>query len=447
MAIPFTFTATATGNTLFLTVASSASYVTDASSMGGIGAFGIVAGYTAGLATYVSSTFTTGYTGLANPKPGSVNLGAFTSDGSAGPPPGTVLVVMKFTLVTAAQPDFPLVLTKAYLNNDAPASGTADPAIACFVRGTRIDTQNGPVAVEALQVGDMVLTQDGEHRAVKWIGRRRLACGAHPAPHDVMPIRIHAGAIGDGIPARDLLLSPDHSLCIDGALIPVRYLLNGATIVQETWNEVTYFHVELDRHAVLFAEGVPAESYLDTGNRGSYDGVTTVVTLPSHALSLWAEKSCLPLVFDGPGLERARTAVLARASLLGHATTLEADLHLVVDGQVVRGKQSGAAVCFSVPAGAQSVRLRSRCFVPAYLVPGSVDYRPLGVAATVIELDGQAAVPDATDGWYAADAGVQWTNGDAALPAATRDVRIVVAAVGLYWAIDGVSELPATKAA
>jgi hypothetical protein len=75
-----------------------------------------------------------------------------------------------------------------------------------------------------------------------------------------------------GAPRRDLFLSPDHAVFVDGALIPVRYLANGATIVQERRDQVSYWHVELDRHAVILAEGLACESYLDTGNRASFTG-------------------------------------------------------------------------------------------------------------------------------------------------------------------------------
>jgi hypothetical protein len=73
------------------------------------------------------------------------------------------------------------------------------------------------------------------------------------------------------------LLSPDHALFVDGLLIPVRYLCNGATIRQDARSEVTYFHVELDRHDILRAEGLPVESYLDAGNRGAFENATRAI--------------------------------------------------------------------------------------------------------------------------------------------------------------------------
>ena len=84
----------------------------------------------------------------------------------------------------------------------------------------------------------------------------------------VAPIRIQRDAFADGMPHRDLVVSPDHAIFVDGKLICARQLVNGTTIRQELdWTAVDYYHVELDQHAILLAEGLPAESYLDTGNQ------------------------------------------------------------------------------------------------------------------------------------------------------------------------------------
>ena len=81
---------------------------------------------------------------------------------------------------------------------------------------------------------------------------------------------MRAGAFSEGAPRRDLLLSPDHAVYIDDVLIPIRYLVNGVSIVQQTVDAVTYWHVELPEHDVLLAEGLPAESFLDTGANTRY---------------------------------------------------------------------------------------------------------------------------------------------------------------------------------
>ena len=84
-------------------------------------------------------------------------------------------------------------------------------------------------------------------------------------------MRVRAGAFDDAQPSRDLWLSPDHAVHVDGVLIPIKHLLNGTSIAQVAVDEVIYYHVELPHHDVLLAEGLPAESYLDTGDRRSFD--------------------------------------------------------------------------------------------------------------------------------------------------------------------------------
>ncbi len=151
--------------------------------------------------------------------------------------------------------------------------------VPCFREGTRIATPEGAVAVEALRVGARVMTVGGSAATIRWIGRREVDCTRHRRPRAVWPVRIAAGAFGAGAPCRDLFLSPDHSVFADGVLIPVKYLLNGASIAQLKVAHVTYFHVELARHEVILAEGLPVESYLDTGDRAAFGGSSDLVAL------------------------------------------------------------------------------------------------------------------------------------------------------------------------
>ena len=139
--------------------------------------------------------------------------------------------------------------------------------------GTRILTAQGERAVEDLRAGDLVvaLRGPGGLRPVRWVGWRRIDIARHPRPELVLPVRVRRGAFGAGMPHRDLRLSPEHAVFVNGVLIPVHLLVNGATVVREAGvAEVTYWHVELDRHDILLAEGMAAESYLDTGNRGDF---------------------------------------------------------------------------------------------------------------------------------------------------------------------------------
>jgi hypothetical protein len=104
-------------------------------------------------------------------------------------------------------------------------------------------------------------------------------------------------------------------------LIPVRYLLNGATVRQLDVASVTYWHVELPSHGVLLAEGLPAESFLDTGNRASFANAGAVVSaFPEFARDVWARQGCAPLVTEGPARDRVYRQLLAQAFLLGWRT-------------------------------------------------------------------------------------------------------------------------------
>ena len=189
-------------------------------------------------------------------------------------------------------------------------------AMACFAAGTRISTLRGDVAVEALREGDRVrlgsaspLPLAGEvgDLPVRWIGHRRVDCRRHPKPRTVWPVRIAAAAFGPGRPVRDLWLSPDHALFVDGVLIPVKHLINGSSVAQVPVDTITYYHVELPRHEVLLAEGLAAESYLETGGRRMFANGGGPVTLhPDFAARIWEAEACAPLIVIGPELERVR---------------------------------------------------------------------------------------------------------------------------------------------
>jgi hypothetical protein len=205
-----------------------------------------------------------------------------------------------------------------------PTAGTFSSP--CFVTGTRIATPHGECPVERLQAGNRVLLAHGGTARVVWLGHRRVDCRRHPRPLDVLPVRIVTGAFGHGAPAYDLWLSPDHAVFIGGDLIPVRYLINGASIAQHLVPNVTYWHVELQRHAVLLAEGLPCESYLDTGNRAAFaNGAREVMAHPDFVRGVREANACARLVCEGQALAAAQAHLLARLPLLGFAlSTLEA---------------------------------------------------------------------------------------------------------------------------
>jgi len=123
---------------------------------------------------------------------------------------------------------------------------------------------------------------------------------------------VTADAFGRGMPATDLLLSPDHAVYVDQVLIPIRLLVNGQTVRQELTDRVCYHHIELAQHDVLLANGMPAESYLDTGDRARFSNGGSVITLhPDFSARSWEMHGCAPLVQTGPKLTAVRKRLAA----------------------------------------------------------------------------------------------------------------------------------------
>jgi collagen type I alpha len=184
--------------------------------------------------------------------------------------------------------------------------------VACFAAGTRIATAQGEVAVEDLREGDLVRTVlRGGVAAIAWIGRRTVDCRSHPKPATVWPVRVRAGAFGVNVPQRDLYLSPDHAVYVNEVLVPVRHLINGTSIAQVATDSVTYYHVELPTHDVVLAEGLAAESYLETGERANFsNGGGVVRQFPDFAARAWEALGCAKLIVTGPELEASRGRVI-----------------------------------------------------------------------------------------------------------------------------------------
>ncbi len=189
----------------------------------------------------------------------------------------------------------------------------------CYAAGTRIRTPEGDVPIERLAVGGMVLTVSGEARPIQWIGHRLVDCRKHPQPHLVWPVRVQAGAFAPRLPARDLYLSPDHAVFAEDVLIPIKHLQNGGTVKQLEVDTVQYFHIELERHDVVLAENLPAETFLDTGNRANFangGGVTPIHAdfspLADYNYLMWESFGYAPLVVTGAEIDRVRARLAAR---------------------------------------------------------------------------------------------------------------------------------------
>jgi hypothetical protein len=151
-----------------------------------------------------------------------------------------------------------------------PNPGT--PSHHCFLRGTRIGTPGGEIPVEDLTIGTLVETLKGP-LPVKWIGRQKFRKDSPSWHWSVAPIRVARFALSDQYPHDDLYLSPNHSLFIEGFLIPVEWLVNGRSISLAKMDDrkvIDYFHIELETHEVVLAEGAPAETLLVTDQRENF---------------------------------------------------------------------------------------------------------------------------------------------------------------------------------
>jgi hypothetical protein len=309
--------------------------------------------------------------------------------------------------------------------------------LACFAEGAAIATPTGYLLVEALKAGDLVQTASGDARPVRWIGFRTLDLTRHRAPEYAQPIRITAGAFADNIPSRDLRLSPDHAVLLDGLLIPVKLLRNDASVVRETnCRSVTYYHVELDTHDILLAEGLAAESYLDTGNRGMFANAEQPMALhPDFGTgqSARVSRSCRPFADRPDQVEPVWRVIAERAKTLGWmlpqpVLTDDPDLHLLVGARRINPVAiQGPVYTFVVPPGHAPMQLVSRSACPREAWPWIADDRRLGAMVRGLvhrANDDVVAVamddPALEQGWWAVEWGNgrpgRWTGGDARLP-------------------------------
>ncbi len=153
---------------------------------------------------------------------------------------------------------------------------TVSDSYLCFLEGTMIAVPDGSATIESLQPGALVMTTAGNAAPVRWIGKRSVH-SRFADPLRAYPVRITAGALADGVPARDLLVTDAHALLVDDILIQAGALVNGHSVRREThMPEIfTYYHVELASHDLILAENAPAETFVDNAGRAHFDNWDT----------------------------------------------------------------------------------------------------------------------------------------------------------------------------
>ena len=192
----------------------------------------------------------------------------------------------------------------------------------CVLEGTNVSTPSGPRPVETLKIGDPVVTADGTVRPVRWIGRQTIVA-PFADPLRSWPIRLAPGALADRLPVRPLYLSPDHALLVDGLLVQAGALVNGTTIVRVTDvpERFLYVHVELADHALILAEGVAVETFVDNVARRRFDNYAEYAALYGEAGPTIAEIAA-PRVKSARQVPAAVRRTLAqRAAILDAVTT------------------------------------------------------------------------------------------------------------------------------
>jgi hypothetical protein len=292
--------------------------------------------------------------------------------------------------------------------------------VPCFLPGTHILTDKGEVLVEKLQVGDSIVTISGGRRRLCWIGQGH-ALATRGRRSAATPLIVRKGALADNVPHCDLHITKGHALYLDGVLIPVEFLVNHRSILwDDRAQEVTVYHLELDVHDVLIADGAPAESYRDDGNRWLFQNANSGWDQPAKA-------PCAPVLTGGDVVDAVWQRLLDRTGPRPHIPlTDEPDLHLLVDGRRLDAmhRDDGTYV-FSLCAPPDDVRIASRSVVPQELGLAR-DARSLGVALRkiIVRQGTKFRIAKANDArlacgfhYFEEANDFVWTDGDASSPA------------------------------
>ncbi|GEC61844.1 hypothetical protein GOX01_21750 [Gluconobacter oxydans] len=307
----------------------------------------------------------------------------------------------------------------------------------CYLAGTMILTPEGERAIETLEAGDKVMVYANgttSTQTILRVGHAHATTGTTGhADVDAVPVRVRAGALADGIPSRDLLVTPEHCMMLEGSFVPVRMLVNGMSIAYDhSITDYDYYHIETEQHSVLVANGALSESFLDADHRPDtlMQGSQVTRLRPLN----WEKDAALPLVTDREHVEPLFAAIALRAEALGYtapqpgpSADVTSETHLVLaDGTALYPiRANGEQFVFMLPEGCQSVRIISQAARPGDRIGLFVDDRRiLGVLVGEVTIwSGERTHRISThlsdpyaDGWWGIETShARWTGGNARL--------------------------------
>ena len=368
------------------------------------------------------------------------------------------------TVATGASISNPSIINETVTINK---SASFDP---CFLSGSLIRTPDGEIPVEAIVSGDKIIAYvagSEEIREVIWTAQSH--CDVQPHLSDDLagyPVRILRGAIADGVPSKDMLITAEHCLLLNGKFVPARMLVNNRSIFfDKSITSYEYYHIETTQHSVIMADGMLTESYLNTANHRSFHVKGNVISLiPRHQLT-WADAAA-PLDVSRDFVEplfrqaedRAIAANLPQRSENSKLTE-EADLHLLTNSDVcIRPvREHNGHMTFVIPSGVKSVRIVSNASRPSDVIgPFVDDRRYFGVAVCDITFFengiSRGITTHLTDkdlsGWNTLEwEDCRWTSGSAFLPLGERNPNtaallvINIRKMGPYLATDTIEDM------
>ncbi|MFS8370651.1 Hint domain-containing protein [Acetobacter indonesiensis] len=386
----------------------------------------------------IVNTIINGFSGNAPGDSDSIDLAGVSANGVSYAYPSDDQVVITLSNNTTITLNIPGVKNTGFVLADDGSGGSL--AEVCFLSGSMIETLEGDIAVEDLRKGDKIISYNqnvAKTVTVSWVGKAHTVVRTRQRTDEAgYPVRIRKDSIADGVPYKDLLVTAEHSLFLNGRFIPARMLINGNSILYDTSiSAYDYYHVETEQHSVIRANGTLTESYLDTGNRRTFTQEGPVIALYGTNHS-WENDAAAPLCVERNFVEPIYRKLETRSiELFGQAQngfeaqiTDDSGLHLVTDKtHLVRAvRHEDGKYSFMLPPHTEYVHIVSRTSRPSDIIgPFVDDRRELGVEIGDITFMTGKEKHDIVEhlkskpphGWYARTTQNRsaWTNGSAKL--------------------------------